>query len=53
MNKNRKFLLLTIGMLPMIGLLAFAGCSSTNATAKDDTAVPDRTGYYLDGNAPE
>jgi len=53
MNKNRKFLLLTIAMLPMIGLLAFAGCSSMNATAKDNTAVRDRTGYYLDGNAPE
>ena len=51
MIKNRMFSLLTIAMLPMICLLAFTGCSSMNSTAKNDTAVPDRTGYYLDGHA--
>ena len=51
MNKNRKFSLLTIAMLPMICLLAFTGCSTIDPTAKNDTAVPDRTGYYLDGHA--
>ena len=53
MNKNRKFSLLTIAMLAVICLLAFTGCSSMNFTAKNDTAAPDRTGYYLDGNAPD
>ena len=49
--KNRKFCFLTIAMLPMICLLAFTGCSTIDPLPKNDTAVTDRTSYYLDGHA--
>jgi uncharacterized protein YceK len=44
---KKRFHLLAIVLLPIACLLVFSGCSSVNATAKDDTAVRDRAGIYL------
>ena len=50
-NMKRKFYLLGALVLPVSCLLIFSGCSSMDPPAKNDTAAPDRTGYYLDGHA--